>query len=1093
MNAVALTPASRTAVRAIPWALVLLLLARLMLGFVYSVLNPLGEAPDEADHYAFASYIGREQRLPEGPLQLPGGPAWMTQAKHPPLYHTLAALAAGTTGMDFSFLRSNPDVSLAPGAQAGNFFIHTGAEGWPWRGGALAMHLGRSVSVLAGLILVAITYALGRAVWPSRPAVALAGAAVVAFLPESLFIGGSMSNDMLAALFAGLALWLGLRSTTWPRALATGLCMGLAFLSKVSTASLWPVIGLAILLTPTRQPSQGRAYGSRAALLRALLACGVALLLASPWLLRNWRVFGDPLGMRVVLATVDQRQGALTLADLGWLARGWFLSFFGRFGGAGHLALPAPLYWLWGGLCILAVTGWLRQGVHAQRRRQGLPGEISLPSLVVLLGAPVMTALSIVSYRAIALGTDQGRLLFPALAPLALLLAGGWAAWLPGNRRAWLPGLTAAVMATAAIVALVLGILAPFSAPPAPSAAEVAAALPIGEALQAGPELVALRWEAPAAETASAQLTLYWRTQARLSQDLRTALRLSDENGNPVWEWKRSPAAGRESTDRWQPEELVSDSYRIPLDALARAKQVTLGVLRVSYGNSPGMEERTVVDPAHGTAMKSAGLPSAVDLGAGVRWRNPRPGARRLTRLQGLWLRGFWPLLALVLVVPALQPLWQPGLQQTDDGMHHLFRLFNLDLAVRSGQFGARWLAAEGFGYGFPILNFYAPLSYYVGIVFHWLGAGFASSLEWTLALGLFTAALAMYLFARELLGDWGAALAAVAYTWAPYHLADTWTRGSLAEQLAFAWLPLLLLAMLRITRTPNGEPRRRARLWPVLWGSLAFAGLMLTHNVTTILAAPLLAGWGAFLLIVEAPDRQARRRCLGACLAMAALGLLLSAAFWLPALAEVKSVRAGQAPETFDIVSARLDPPQCLVSETWAQRYTTLQQACILHPLGQAQLALAVLGMAGAAWRWRRLTRTARLALPLFVGLALFGLFMQSEPSRPLWRLPGMVLLLNPWRWQTLSALMLALVSGYAGYAAQSQASDFSSLQRIWRLAGQAAVVLILALALMSGALPGIPWETARYPTTQNSGQRRQCLAKQHGHVRLRAWAMDT
>ena len=35
-------------------------------------------------------------------------------------------------------------------------------------GGALAMHLGRLVSVLAGLVLTAATYGLGRAMWPRR-------------------------------------------------------------------------------------------------------------------------------------------------------------------------------------------------------------------------------------------------------------------------------------------------------------------------------------------------------------------------------------------------------------------------------------------------------------------------------------------------------------------------------------------------------------------------------------------------------------------------------------------------------------------------------------------------------------------------------------------------------------------------------------------------------------------------------------------------------------------------------------------------------------------------------------------------------------
>ena len=72
--------------RAARTALLILLALRLALSLAYSSLTPLGEAPDEADHYAYAAYIGTEGRLPSEPT--------MTQAKHPPIYHLLAAAVA---------------------------------------------------------------------------------------------------------------------------------------------------------------------------------------------------------------------------------------------------------------------------------------------------------------------------------------------------------------------------------------------------------------------------------------------------------------------------------------------------------------------------------------------------------------------------------------------------------------------------------------------------------------------------------------------------------------------------------------------------------------------------------------------------------------------------------------------------------------------------------------------------------------------------------------------------------------------------------------------------------------------------------------
>jgi 4-amino-4-deoxy-L-arabinose transferase-like glycosyltransferase len=546
--------------------LILLLLGRLIFGLAYSALIPLGEAPDEADHYAYAAYIAREGRLPVGPE--------MTQGKHPPLYHLLAAKlirlmdAAPVTG----FLRANPDVGVTPDALAPNFFIHTRLEDFPWPNGAKAMHLGRLVSVFAGVLLTAATYALGRRIWPGWYAGPLAAAAFVAFLPESLFIGGAMSNDMLAAMWITLAMWLALRDG-WPSTLLTGLCMGLAMMTKASTAALWPVICLAILVRVWRPPARNEGLASR--LLRsatpAALAGVVALLVAGPWLARNTRLYGDPLGWPLVLATIDQRTAPLAAADYGWLARGWFVSLWGKFGGAGHIALPAVFYWIWGALLLATIAGWL--AVLSQRRRTPA-SRIAPEGWVMMVGAPIAAVAAILSYSRTALGTDQGRLLFPALAVISLWVAGGLSAWWPPRRMASLPLWVGGGMALIAVLALIYGIIRPYAPFPEPSREEVIAAAPVARTFGDDLELVAYRWSGSAPQ----ELILYWRALRPVEADLRTAARLVDAEGNLLWEWKRSPGAGRMSTDRWPEGRVFEDVYRAPAEALAGAQKVEIGV-----------------------------------------------------------------------------------------------------------------------------------------------------------------------------------------------------------------------------------------------------------------------------------------------------------------------------------------------------------------------------------------------------------------------------------------------------------------------------------------------------------------------------------
>ncbi len=186
--------------------LLILLIAHLALTIAYSAMVPLGEAPDEADHWAYIVYLAQERRLPDSPA--------MTQAKHPPLYHATAALVASLAEPRFDFLRANPDIRLNPAewdeAGSPNFFIHTALEAWPWRDGALAFHLARLWSALLSTLTVWATFGLLRTALPTQPAVAWAGTGLLAFLPEFAFIGGSANNDNLAALCGTLALWGGL-------------------------------------------------------------------------------------------------------------------------------------------------------------------------------------------------------------------------------------------------------------------------------------------------------------------------------------------------------------------------------------------------------------------------------------------------------------------------------------------------------------------------------------------------------------------------------------------------------------------------------------------------------------------------------------------------------------------------------------------------------------------------------------------------------------------------------------------------------------------------------------------------------------------
>ena len=78
-----------------------------------------------------------------------------------------------------------------------------------------------------------------------------------------------------------------------------------------------------------------------------------------------------------------------------------------------------------------------------------------------------------------------------------------------------------------------------------------------------------------------------------------------------------------------------------------------------------------------------------------------------------------------------------------------------------------------------------------------------------------------MYLCVRSWLGRPAALIAAVAYTYAPYHLLNLYVRANLAESVAFVWLPLCLWTARQAVLRPS---------WRWVAGLAAsYAGLMLS------------------------------------------------------------------------------------------------------------------------------------------------------------------------------------------------------------------------------------------------------------------------
>jgi len=197
-----------------------------------------------------------------------------------------------------------------------------------------------------------------------------------------------------------------------------------------------------------------------------------------------------------------------------------------------------------------------------------------------------------------------------------------------------------------------------------------------------------------------------------------------------------------------------------------------------------------------------------------------------LTR-NGIWRRldpGWIVVLALCLV--AVWPfLSRPGLPRETDAELHVFRVSELAHLMQQGELYPRWASDFYYGYGYPIFNFYGPLTYYLAVGFAALpSVDVVGGVKAVFLLGVGLAGLGMYAFARDRWGALGGVLAAVAYVYAPYLLLfDPYLRGNLAECFTFSVIPWLLWAFARLTA--GGGRRYLAGM------ALGWAALLVTHN----------------------------------------------------------------------------------------------------------------------------------------------------------------------------------------------------------------------------------------------------------------------
>jgi hypothetical protein len=601
--------------------------AFLLLALAYSLTTPFFEKTDELYHVAYMTHLADGKGFP-APAD-PHNPA-RQEATQPPLYYLIGAalILPIDTGDMASLTELNPYYRPIWDGVYGdnrNRYLHKVNELLPRGGAALAVRVLRCWSIVLGAVAVVATYGIAYTLFPERRWLAAGAVAICAFNPRFLYVSATVNNDVMVAATCALTGLASLRlmRAPHPRAwhvVAVGVALGAALLSKVSAVVVLPVVVIALLyaahkaglrsgpltlssraerrtLRPRnpRLASVGIASGKNrprndnaAAVAHkassgggktwvrvGLRWSGLVLLCAAAisgwWFARNALLLqGDLTGTAVHVAKWGRRATPLTLQGMWLELQGLEESYWAVFG-LNSIPIDRWINLILFGVDRLTVVGAVVLAAKQLTRwRQEREAQVGLLGL----GLWVLASLASVGYWIYLMqGVNLGRLLYPAIAPISLLIALAPGQFLP---QRWQPA--AASVLGMSLFALAVACpwvyIRPNYAPP-----------PILDQAQVGPltgrldadfqgQIVLLGYRLPEQETwpgGRMPVTLYYQAKVPFGIDYTVFVHLVDAEGDIITQQDTYPGMGRYPTTMWKPGQIIADTFYLELPGWAPA------------------------------------------------------------------------------------------------------------------------------------------------------------------------------------------------------------------------------------------------------------------------------------------------------------------------------------------------------------------------------------------------------------------------------------------------------------------------------------------------------------------------------------------
>lgn len=421
-----------------------------------------------------------------------------------------------------------------------------------------------------------------------------------------------------------------------------------------------------------------------------------------------------------------------------------------------------------------------------------------------------------------------------------------------------------------------------------------------------------------------------------------------------------------------------------------------------------------------------------------------------ISRINSIKQLDYGLLTACLLPLFAIMPLLlHVGLPNSADGPIHLMRQVQFDQAWAEGNYYPRWGKDLAYGHGMPIFSYAPPALYFLTQFVHLMGLPLDAAMKAVVIFDFLLYGSGIFLLMRRLVGPYPALMAAAVHIYAPYRLREAFIQGNYGQFTGLACYAFILWGFHGLIT--DGRPRY------LIAASLSLAGLLLSHNISAMIFAPLLAAYLIFLLLLyrEVPFWRPLARTIAAGL----LGLGLSAIFWLPAFGERHDIKLeGITQDFFDFrqnflsLSELVSPPLRLdvtaINPEFPLSLGLVQIVAVIG--GLMTLLIYLVSRLTPVWKGLKPSHDSLIWQAIFfVAATLTYLWLMIPPSTPLWEtVPLLELTEFPWRMLGPAILCASVLAAF----------PFALLHDLWqrrwpgRLMTRLTLLYLIPLSLIIG-----------------------------------------